>query len=48
LDSSVFLIDIDKKERKKRKNCSQHAVIKHWGLSGLPSALLAGKFSNGG
>ena len=23
-------------------------VIKHWGLSGMPSASLAGKFSNGG
>jgi len=21
----------------------QHAVIKHWGFSGMPSALLAGK-----
>jgi hypothetical protein len=25
-----------------------HAVIKYWGLSGIPSASLAGKFSNGG
>jgi hypothetical protein len=32
-----------KKDGPRERDLVQHAVIKHWGLSGMPSASLAGK-----